>query len=201
MIKKEYEYYREHQDELARKYENKVVLIREEKVVEVYDTYRQAELDLYKKHQYETYFLQKCIKRSSEYPKLLAIGWLRVMHGTREDEEKGTLVYLLEDEEMFYGYTQNPKYYRFVKPSHNALLALRWCQGVIFPKGDEDVDELYREVMEIISNSDDIQFSNQLEYAKKRVGDRGKRYNIYESDIAKWVERTRTNPEALKHFL
>jgi hypothetical protein len=202
MIKKEYEYYREHQDELARKYENKVVLIRGEKVVEVYDTYRQAKLDLYKKHQYETYFLQKCIKRSSEYPKLIAIGWQPIRETT---EISGTFIYLLEDEELFHAYAQDPRYYPRVKCSIVDAVALRWFYGIVPPKGDEDVHKLYREAMDILYGDDKLVRSLTGDGSKKRWFKDVE--SVKNQSKHKFAHHNDNSPEsiamrqALKHFL
>jgi hypothetical protein len=138
-------------------------------------------------------FAEKTSKMGkNEYPKLLAIGWDRVMKSTQEDEEKGTLIYLLEDEEMFYGYAQNPRYIMRVKPGHTDTIALRWCKGLILPKGDEDIDKLYREAMEIINNDERL---SEIRDDQKKC-DKSSSLNIKAQ-----VQRTLADPVLSKKFL
>ncbi|MDR2814354.1 MAG: hypothetical protein LBB79_06845 [Prevotellaceae bacterium] len=130
-----------------------------------------------------------------KHPKLLAIGW-NPMH----NNDNGTLIYLLEDEELFYGYAQHPDFNPRVKPSHFNVGALRWCRGCVYPKGNENVRKLYLEALDIIrenkikENYDLIhEYFSQKELSKEK----GKEYwNIDEQ-----IKRTLADPELSKYFL
>jgi hypothetical protein len=107
----------------------------------------------------------------------------------RWKNDKGTLIYLLEDEELFYGYAQDPDFKLRVKPSHFDIGALRWCQAVIHPKGTEDVQKLYCEAMEIIKGDEKL--------IEKCLHQKGKkRYSNFDEGL----KRTLTTPDLLKHF-
>ncbi|MDR2286206.1 MAG: hypothetical protein LBE04_01830 [Prevotellaceae bacterium] len=130
------------------------------------------------------------MEKVNEYPKLLGIGWNPMWW----KNDKGTLIYLLEDEELFYGYAQDPDFNPRVKPSHFDVGALRWCQAHIHPKGAEDVQKLYREAMEIIKGDEELleEWLQEKNFVKKT----GKGYWINNETL----ERTLANPDLLKHF-
>jgi hypothetical protein len=132
-----------------------------------------------------------------EYPKLLAIGWNPM---PTNSSDTGTLIYLLEDEDLFYGYAQHPDFDPRVKPSHFDVGALRWCRGVVLPKGDEDVRKLYREALDIIENDNTKPYSLKREclIEKKRVADVGK---VYWFDLSEVTKKTLANPDISKYFL
>jgi hypothetical protein len=122
----------------------------------------------------------------NEYPKLLAIGW-----NPMGDDPDGTLIYLLEDEIMFYGYAQNPNFHPRVKPGYVDVLALRWCQGLVLPKGNEDVNKLYLEAIEILKNDEKYHH-----YLKQKRKDK-----IYDIDIKESVKKTLSIPSISKYFI
>jgi hypothetical protein len=59
-LEKEFEYYLEHQDELAKEHAGKVLAIVGEDVVGVYDTELDAYTDLKTKYEPGTFLLQRC---------------------------------------------------------------------------------------------------------------------------------------------
>jgi hypothetical protein len=130
---------------------------------------------------------------TEEYPKLLAIGCGRV----GGNDSKRTLIYLLEDESLFYGYAQNPEFRPRVKPGWTMAVALRWCQGLILPKGNEDVHKLYSEALEII-RKDKIRGIDKYLCEKGMAAKHGKEYDI---DLKATQERTLANPNLSKYFL
>jgi hypothetical protein len=125
-----------------------------------------------------------------EYPKLLAIGW-----NPMRDNDKGTLIYLLEDEHLFYGYAQNPNFEPRVKPGNVDAVALRWCRGLALPKGDEDVRKLYLEALDIIRDNNDL--IDEYLYQKNMSETYGKEYWI---DIEDAVKQTLAIPTLSKYL-
>jgi hypothetical protein len=127
-----------------------------------------------------------------EYPKLLAIGW-----APTSLSKEGTLIYLLEDEDLFYGYAQNPNFYPRVKPGWTDLLALRWGRGLALPKGDEDVHKLYHEAIDIIRGNNKLMYMWQDQKSKSESHG-GKQHKI---NIKYHVKRTLADPVLSKYFL
>lgn len=60
MLKKEFQYYKDHQEELVRKYDGRVIVIVGEEVVGDHDTYDEAFSDSIKKYTPGTFLLQEC---------------------------------------------------------------------------------------------------------------------------------------------
>ena len=101
-----------------------------------------------------------------EYPKLVAIGIIL----PNPSRQPGThRVYLIEDEHCFIGYARgipdkNDDYPPLLKISSWDAGALRWCQEAFPPKGDEDVETLYEEVMGIMKKDDELDYFESKHY-------------------------------------
>ena len=65
-LEKEYAYYKEIRDELARKHMGKMVAIKGREVLGIFDDYRQAANALYVEHEYGTVLMQ-VLGRDDEY--------------------------------------------------------------------------------------------------------------------------------------
>lgn len=61
MLDKEYKYYKDNQNELVKKYKNKVIVIIGNEVVGVYDDERTAYQESITKHKIGTFLIQKCV--------------------------------------------------------------------------------------------------------------------------------------------
>lgn len=59
-LKKEFKYYLDHKDDLVKEYNGKVVVIKDQKVIGVYDTEIEAIEKTYKDHEVGTFLVQKC---------------------------------------------------------------------------------------------------------------------------------------------
>ncbi len=66
-LKKEFEYYLEHQQELVRKYRGKVIVIVDHNVVGSYDSELEAVTDASKTHKPGTFLVQRCEPGSEAY--------------------------------------------------------------------------------------------------------------------------------------
>jgi hypothetical protein len=60
MLDKEFNYYRNHQSELVKKYDGKFIVIREEMVVGAYGTQVEAYTEAKKKYEVGTFLIQHC---------------------------------------------------------------------------------------------------------------------------------------------
>jgi len=67
MLEKEFKYYKEHQEELVKKYNGKFVVIKDEKVVGVYDSEIDALVDSQKTLQLGTFLIQQVLPGSEGY--------------------------------------------------------------------------------------------------------------------------------------
>ncbi len=67
MLKREFDYYLKHQDELVKKYNGKFVVIVGEKVVGAYDTEMEAYLQSKKEHELGTFLIQECTPGDEAY--------------------------------------------------------------------------------------------------------------------------------------
>jgi hypothetical protein len=113
------------------------------------------------------------------------------------NNDSGTLIYLLEDEKLFYGYAQHPDFVPRVKTGWADVLAVRWCRGFSLPKGDEDVRKLYLEALDIIRENDDL-IRMYLHQKDLMIDGKGKKYVV---DIEEQVKRTQADPVLSKYFL
>ena len=66
-LKKEFQYFLDHQEELVEKYNNKVLVIVGENVVGSYDSTIAALNDAQSKYKDGTYLIQKCTRGESAY--------------------------------------------------------------------------------------------------------------------------------------
>jgi hypothetical protein len=67
MFEKEFQYFLDHQDELVRDYDGKVLVLRGEQVVDVYDTIPEAYFESLKKYEPGSFMLQECIAGPEAY--------------------------------------------------------------------------------------------------------------------------------------
>lgn len=66
-LKKEFEYYLKHQDELVEKYNSKILVIKDAKVIGVFDSELEAVEKTTEKHELGTFLVQKCELGSESY--------------------------------------------------------------------------------------------------------------------------------------
>ncbi|MBK5203583.1 MAG: hypothetical protein JJE45_07690 [Prolixibacteraceae bacterium] len=67
MLEKEFTYYIEHQEELVKKYNKRVLVIIGEKVVADYETEEKAYFESAKKYKVGTFLIQKCTPGKESY--------------------------------------------------------------------------------------------------------------------------------------
>ena len=67
MLDKEFQYYKDHQEELVRLYKGKFLVIREEAVVSVHDEQLEAYLDAKNKYPAGTFLIQHCMPGEESY--------------------------------------------------------------------------------------------------------------------------------------
>jgi hypothetical protein len=119
-----------------------------------------------------------------EYPKLIARGVDR--------NEK--VIYLIEDEELFYGYNREG----YIRASHVDIQAVRWCFCLTYPEGSENVQELYKEALQKIESEAEYRRRRDCSLAASRDKRVGKRRTI---DMKEEAARTQADKELSKHFL
>lgn len=61
MLKKEFQYYLDHQDELVKRYNNKFIVIKNDKVIGVYGSHSEAYSETVKNEQLGTFLIQHCL--------------------------------------------------------------------------------------------------------------------------------------------
>jgi hypothetical protein len=61
MLEKEFKYFQDHRNELAREHEGKFVVIKDESVIAFYDSELQAYTETKKSHEPGTFLIQKCL--------------------------------------------------------------------------------------------------------------------------------------------
>lgn len=66
-LKKEFQYYLDHQDELVKEYNGKVVVIKDQEVIGAYDSVVDAVLESNKTHTPGTFLVQRCSPGSADY--------------------------------------------------------------------------------------------------------------------------------------
>ena len=66
-LEKEFQYYREHQDELVKKYNGKVLVIKDKQVIGEYENDFEAVRETSKKHKPGTFLVMKCTPGSESY--------------------------------------------------------------------------------------------------------------------------------------
>ena len=69
VLEKEFKYYLDHQDELVKKYNGKVIVIKDSKVIGTYDSELEAVKETTKKHKHKlgTFLVQKCEPGTESY--------------------------------------------------------------------------------------------------------------------------------------
>ena len=67
MLEKEFDFFVKNQDELFKKYDNKILVIKDEKVIGVYDSEKEAFLETSKNHEIGTFLIQACGSDPSVY--------------------------------------------------------------------------------------------------------------------------------------
>ena len=66
-LEKEFKYYLSHQDELVKKYNGKILVIKDQRVIGDYNSEAQAIQDTVKKHPLGTFLIQKCEPGAESY--------------------------------------------------------------------------------------------------------------------------------------
>ena len=66
-LEKEFNYYLEHQNELVKKYNGKYLIIKNQKVVDVYDTEIEAYTKAKEKYELGTFLIQHCLPGDANY--------------------------------------------------------------------------------------------------------------------------------------
>ena len=66
-LENEFKYYLEHQDELVKQYNGKFIVIKDLKVIGVYDSELEAIQKTSKKHELGTFLVQKCEPGNESY--------------------------------------------------------------------------------------------------------------------------------------
>lgn len=61
MLKQEFQYYLDHQEALVKKYLNKFLVIKDEKIVGVYDTKQEAYDNATSSYELGTFLIQQCL--------------------------------------------------------------------------------------------------------------------------------------------
>ena len=117
-----------------------------------------------------------------EYPKLVAIGMMP--YRSDSAEWKYHRIYLIEDEHCFIGYARGlkddenirSKLPPVLKMGKDDIVALRWCNVAFPPKGDENIEQLYNEIHNIIKNDTFMHYAIEYDdlvkdnHAKKIFG-------------------------------
>lgn len=67
ILKEEFEYYLAHQEELVKQYKGKFIVIKEKKVVGVFDTELDAYTNAVKKYELGTFLIQECQEGKENY--------------------------------------------------------------------------------------------------------------------------------------
>ena len=66
-LKKEFQYYLEHQSELVKQYDGKFIVIKDSKVIGAYDSELEAVTETSQQHELGTFLVQKCEPGTSGY--------------------------------------------------------------------------------------------------------------------------------------
>ena len=67
MLEKEFKYYKDHQNELIEKYNDKFIVIRDEQIVGIYDTELEAYSTSKKEFEVGTFLIQRCSPGKDSY--------------------------------------------------------------------------------------------------------------------------------------
>lgn len=66
-LEREFQYFLQHQKELVEKYQGKVVVIKDDRIIGVYDSALQAVKETTKKHELGTFLVQECKPGAAAY--------------------------------------------------------------------------------------------------------------------------------------
>lgn len=66
-LKREFQYYLEHQSELVKQYNGKFIVIKDNKVISAYDSELEAVTETSQQHELGTFLVQKCEEGTSSY--------------------------------------------------------------------------------------------------------------------------------------
>jgi hypothetical protein len=66
-LEKEFKYYLDHQDELVKKYDGRVLVIRDNAVIGDYDNFEQALFQAKEKYELGTFLIQECSPGDKDY--------------------------------------------------------------------------------------------------------------------------------------
>ena len=67
MLEREFQYYKDHQDDLVRQHNGKYVVIVKEEVIGVFDTELEAYTEMKKKYAVGTFLIQHCLPGKNSY--------------------------------------------------------------------------------------------------------------------------------------
>ncbi len=67
MLEKEFQYYIDHQEELVKKYNEKFIVIIDDKVVGIFNTFRDAHEESINKYKLGTFLIQECLPGKDSY--------------------------------------------------------------------------------------------------------------------------------------
>ena len=67
VLKKEFDFYRDHQDEMVAQYNGRVIAIKDGVVLGDFETYLEAVIEVQKRHELGTFFVQKVSAGVEEY--------------------------------------------------------------------------------------------------------------------------------------
>ena len=67
MLDREFIYYLENQNEILKTYNGKVVVIKDDQVVDAYDSYKEAHIESVKKYKLGTFLIQLCTPGEEAY--------------------------------------------------------------------------------------------------------------------------------------
>lgn len=65
-LKKNFDFYIKNHNEIIKKYLNKFIIIKDEKIIDSYDTFEEAIKESSKKYELGTFIIQKCSKDLNE---------------------------------------------------------------------------------------------------------------------------------------
>ena len=66
LLKQNFEYYQKNHKEIAKKYLNKFIVIKNQEIIGAYDTFEEAVSESSKEHELGTFIVQKCSKNLAE---------------------------------------------------------------------------------------------------------------------------------------
>ncbi len=67
MLENEFKYYIKHQDELVKKYNNKFIVLKDEKIIGVYNSHSEAYNETVKNEELGTFLIQHCLPGKDSY--------------------------------------------------------------------------------------------------------------------------------------